>query len=123
MGLHYKSVMETFKRCPTVVCLGEPSSGKGLCTSVSMGLITKDMSLELEHKSITVAALRKDVFSRFNLPALLHNPTSPEVLKVLAEERYESKVVRNCRGRVVPGSPAIVTCNSDYLSQFRTMDG
>ena len=122
MGLHQKSVITAFHQCPTVICLGKSNTGKTMCTTVSMGLISKDMSLELEHTEITEASLRKDIFGRFNLPTLLHDPKDPEVLKVLVENTYEAKVLRNCRGRVVPGSSAIVTCNPDFLSKFRTMD-
>ncbi len=123
MGLHYNTVVDNFKHCPTLVCVGATSSGKTLCTMKAMDLIAVDGAKKLEYISISIASLRTEVFKRRHLPVLLHDPASPEVLKALAEETYERKPISNYREQILPGSSAIVTCNADYLSAFRAMDG
>ena len=116
MGLHYSFVMRLFKKCPTIICLGATHTGKTLCASKALDLIAVDGAKLLEYQRTSEAKLRK-LFSQ-NLPMLIHDPDSPETLKILAEETYENKAISDVRQRIIPGSLAIVTCNFDYLSQF-----
>jgi hypothetical protein len=76
----------------------------------------------LEQKRPTPSSLRED-FASQNLPVLLHDPESAEVLKVLVEETYESKAVRGNRARVVPHCTVIVALNDDPLAEMRTLVG
>ena len=123
MGVHHQAVVENFHECPAVICVGQPNTGKTLCTSNSMELISSNASTVLEFKRITVSDLRSKVFGRHNIPVLLHDPDEVEVLHALVEETYEALQVTSRYERVIPGSSAIVTCNPDYLKKFRDADG
>ena len=116
---------ELFNRCPTVVCVGDPNSGKTLCSSKSFDLIADrgNSTAKLEFERMSAASLRKDVFARQNVPVLIHDPPSFEFLKTVFEEAYDSQLYSDCGTTIRPGTSAVITCNEDYLGDFLRLDG
>jgi hypothetical protein len=121
MGVHYKNVMDHFKRCPTVVCFGNTNCGKTLAISKSAELFATNASKILENKSVTTSAARQN-YTKQTFPTLLHDPASVEVVKGAIEETYEQKAIETAKERMLPHGSVIVSCNKDFFIQMRNMD-
>ena len=123
MGLHYKRVLKDYGCCPTLVCVGATNCGKSISASKALDFLATNCSKILESSKITTSALRSKIFTRQNLPIVVHDPEEVGVLKAISEDTFDGKASINCRETVVPGSCGIVTCNDIYLAEFRVSDG
>ena len=119
MGIQREAVITEFNFCPTVVCLGGSNMGKSLSASKGLEIISPNASSVLEFEHITAADLRNIVFTQLNIPVVLHDPDSPEVIEVLVKETYDDKTSCYCGNRIVPCCSAIITCNYDFFVAFR----
>jgi hypothetical protein len=123
MGIHCQVVAEVYHTCPTTVAVGETNTGKTLTTTTLAHIISPDASKVLEYQSITPAILRQEVFAKQSLPVICHDPSCPEILRILVEETFDPKTVRKTGENVLPSCTAIVSCNDDFLAEARMLFG